>query len=436
MVRSFDQLLCAERVGGRLGERDAAERNEYDADFDKLIFSASVRALMGKTQVFDTIAEAGRSRNRLTHSLEVASIARSLGVAVGARMIAYAGLNGASTRFAFWRVDPREIGSVCAAGGIAHDIGLPPLGHVGEEVIGDFFARCDYRWLINKGLDAARTDYEDLVQFEGNALNLRMQCRVDGWRGERGGLNLTAATLATMKYPYPRRGGRKYGVLSEDVGILAWIADRTGMQPDSAGGFKRHPFSWLVEASDDIAWCMADAEDAANIGALPLDVAETLLTEMLNRDDLEECARVDPGPRRLAFMRSRSIRRLVDGVVEIYPEVASALEDGTLDPAQGDLLDRSRHGAAIREIKRLSREMIYRSDRVQAVREARSRSMSRALERIMGEVEATITKPGRATPILDRMLGWRMGGAGDCPVQRAIDGVVLLGDGDIVAIGE
>lgn len=436
MARDFEKLLCWERLGGRLGERDTIERDQYSADYDKLVFSRAIRSLMGKTQVYDALEESGRSRNRLTHSLEAASIARSLGVAVGARMVAWMGWQGAPEHAGFWRIDPNQIGSICAAGALMHDIGLPPLGHVGEEVIGAFFATNDLRHLIS---NEDGTDYEDLIAYEGNAINLRLVAKVDGWRGERGGLNLTAATLATMKYPFSRRapGKKKYGVLAEDVQILDWIAVRTGMQPDGEGAYRRHPLAWIVEAADDMAWCVADVEDAANLGTLEFEHAEDLLGQLLLKQDLDEAAGLPSGPRRLAFMRSRAIRRMVDAVVDLYPSVAEGMENGTLDPSAQDLLDRSGYGRSIRSIKAISRERIYKSDRVMEVRARRSASMERALERIMSAVEAVRSgdREGRETAFLDNLAGWRLGSSKGCQVRRALDAVTMLGDKDIVDLG-
>ena len=432
MARGIDQLLCAERCDDRKGERDRIERNEFDADGDKIAYLASFRVLGHKTQVFDQVTEVGRSRNRLTHTIEASRIARSFGVAVGARMMAYLAMQGRRGREPFWRIDPGHIGSVCAAAAMAHDVGLPPLGHVGEEAIAEFVREGGVSDLIG---DA--TDPEDLRHHEGNAQNLRLLTRIEGWRGRRGGAGLTMATLAaSMKYPYPRREGqRKFGCFAEDEKTLEEIADRTGMIRDQdRGGFKRHPLAYLVEASDDLAYLISDIEDAVTMRVMTDRDVEALMAPMLDEGASRQAAEIEEPERRIVFMRSRVVRRLIDAVVDAYPQMAESIEDGSLDAKTG-LLGKTEFGGAILRIREVSRERIYKSEKVASIRRKRVVSMKNALARLAEGVRAADRGDRQAADFLESFVGWRMSRGEGCRVRRIIDTVTLLGDADIVELG-
>src|SRR5688572_2440788 len=214
MSMQWPQLLCAERLGREMKPQTIAPaRSEFRRDADRLIFSSAFRRLQDKTQVFP-LADNDYVRTRLTHSLEVASVGRSLGARIGTEICA---------RHELASIHGSDFGDIVAAAALAHDLGNPPFGHSGEDAIRHWFAQSPIAAAAKVGLDEKQL--ADIASYEGNAQGFRLLTRLQ-MPDNPGGLQLTHATLgAFTKYPreslipedLPRgASGRKFGFYQSD----------------------------------------------------------------------------------------------------------------------------------------------------------------------------------------------------------------------------
>ena len=371
---------------------DGQQRSPFEIDGDKIGFTDGFRALADKTQVHDRVEHMGNHRNRLTHSIEVSRVGRSLGVALGARMISYYGLHTPASGEAFWRVDPTDIGHIVSAACLAHDLGNPPFGHDGERAISDFFTTTDRG--RNAVAQAGDTVGAELCQHEGNAQGFRMITRSLGWR-EFGGLNLTAATLGAFgKYPFPLQPGQaKYGIHAADMDTARFVARATGMIP-CAEGWQRHPLAWLMEAADDICYLTVDLEDVAFMGLVDIDTLCDLYTPIVGQDEIDRGRRMNNPARMIQYLRSRMIKNLINGCVEIYADIADILDTGTLGKtAHGSgLLAHTPHAEAMQAIRTFSRTEIYQSATTQHFRHGFRAAMGAMLDKMVDELSWVLSR--------------------------------------------
>ncbi len=337
MTRTLDwqHLLPDGRAGAAL-EPASAARSPFQRDHDRILFSGPFRRLADKTQVFPLPVD-DHVHSRLTHSLEVATLGRSLGTLVGRRLVA------AGARLPEGR-DPRDVGDCVAAACLAHDLGNPPFGHVGEQAIQEYFARHAPSGLLD-GL--SERERRDLVRFEGNAQAFRILTRLEQpWRG--GGLELTHATLgAFMKYPCASdvggrgergRSVRKHGVMSRE--LPAWEATAAALHLERrAPGldrWPRHPLAFLTEAADDVAYLLLDLEDGFRLKHVAEDeylalvrplggtgaVASEAGRKLANRND-----RLD----RAGWLRAQAIDTLLHELADTFLARLDGILDGTFD---------------------------------------------------------------------------------------------------------
>lgn len=356
------------------------QRSPFQTDGDKITFSEGFRALADKTQVHDRTGIAAAFRNRLTHSMEVSRVGRSLGVAVGARMIAYYGFHAAPHGEAFWRVDPTDIGHIVSAACMAHDIGNPPLGHEGEDEISNFYAKSPIGKKVCSMVDGSLA--QELCLHEGNAQGFRMVTRTMGWR-EGGGLNLTSATLAAFgKYPFTLRpGSKKYGVHAADLETMSQVAHNTGMRPDPEGGWKRHPLAYLMEAADDICYLTVDMEDAAQLGIISFETLLENFGHVLDPASIDTARAMSNKSQAIKFMRSKMVKSLINACVEVYPSIAEHVETGELCKAThgGGFLGHCRYGEAMAKIRDFSTREIYHAPALADIRSSYRKVVTDAL---------------------------------------------------------
>lgn len=388
VTRSIASLINPTRAHQDAGEPasgalSAPVRSPFETDGDKIVFSEGYRALADKTQVHDRTYAGGVFRNRLTHSMEVSRVGRSLGVGVGARMLHLFALHAPAAGDAFWRVDSTDIGHIVAAACMAHDLGNPPFGHDGEDTISAFFAEHDLGKEACKR--AGKTVARELRQHEGNAQGFRMITRSMGWR-DGIGLNLTAATLAAFgKYPHAVRSGvKKYGVHAADLPTMERVAEQTGMAPDGKGGWIRHPLAWLMEAADDICYLTVDLEDAAQLGLVDFEDVLELFAPIVGLPAIDTARSLGDRIAALAFLRSQVVKALITSCVAIYPEIAAKIENGALKagPYGKGLVASGQHGQALAAIRDYSRKAIYRADSVQECRAGYRAAFETALARL------------------------------------------------------
>lgn len=421
-------------------------RSPFEMDGDKIVFSEGYRALADKTQVHDRTAATGTFRNRLTHSMEVSRVGRSLGVGVGTKMLNLLSLKTSSMGDAFWRVDPSDIGHIVAAACMAHDLGNPPFGHEGEDEISAFFSTTDVGREACKrtGKIVAR----ELQNHEGNAQGFRMITRTMGWRPGVG-LNLTVATLAAFgKYPYPIRGEKKYGVLHADMPTMEKVAQATNMRPDGKGGWIRHPLAWLMEAADDICYLTVDLEDAAHIGLIDFNTVLLHFRNVLDGSVIDEARQMTDRNHALKFLRSRMVKTLINACVDVYVNIAEDMETGALDKQYGGgLLGHGRHGKAMAEIRTFSRNHIYKSDELQAARAEYRGLFSKALDRLSTELLTwldtrrpgeVLTRGDTQATFLTKLACAQVGAIIPQTAEHAfpwlIDQITLMSDAEILEI--
>lgn len=309
-------------------------RTPFEKDYDRLLFSTPVRRLADKTQVFP-LERNDSVRTRLTHSHEVANLARSLGTRL---------LRINSSIFGE-EENCNQAPVILATVGLAHDLGNPPFGHQGETAIKDWFSEHEFlfaamgreRGKKDPRFVAVPTEQQgDFLQFEGNAQSLRLLCRLQNTIGDAG-LDLTAGTLAAlMKYPVSSAevsqksvSSKKHGYFVSEADFVGWIRSTTGLK---AG--QRHPLTWLMEASDDIAYSVLDIEDAMKKGLVsPEDLLAhlrhkfpkeqlgnllTSLTTLFKKADNEKFSLSRSREIKIGYLRTLLIDKLMASVVEGY----------------------------------------------------------------------------------------------------------------------
>ncbi|MGL6250217.1 MAG: dGTP triphosphohydrolase, partial [Billgrantia desiderata] len=266
----WQQLLDPSRLHGKpTSGRDEIGRSPFHKDHDRIVFSGSFRRLGRKTQVHP-LTDNDHIHTRLTHSLEVGCVGRSLGMIVGELL---------RERLPKW-ITPADLGVIVQAACLGHDIGNPPFGHAGEYAIRDWFKRAE---ADGSGLLEGLSEREraDLLTYEGNAQGFRIVTQIE-YNQFRGGMRLTAATLGTLlKYPWTvEHGGSagKFGCYQSERPLLEDVTRCLGLLPRGEGRWCRHPLAWLVEAADDICYALLDLEDGLEMGILRFEeVAEVLL---------------------------------------------------------------------------------------------------------------------------------------------------------------
>lgn len=328
MAMNWRQLLSSQRLGKEgVSPSPGEQRTEFQRDFDRLIFSSAFRRLQNKTQVFP-LPGSVFVHNRLTHSLEVSSVGRSLGTDVG-RVLQ-------ERHPELSDIDFLSIGSIVSAACLAHDMGNPPFGHSGEEAIRSFF-----REGKGRSLQALLPWHlwSDLINFDGNANTFRLLTHQFCGR-RKGGFGLTYSTLASIvKYPYPSFfvTKPKFGFFNTECQEFSTIASTLGIPLLALGNghekWARYPLVYLVEAADDICYEIMDIEDAYKLRMLSYEEASSLLLGFYSeeqRESLRNCHPdvVDKGER-IVYYRSCAINALERACVKAFLEHEEEILAGT-----------------------------------------------------------------------------------------------------------
>lgn len=346
-------------------------RTSFLRDYDRVIFSSAFRRLQNKTQVFPLPGPVF-VHNRLTHSLEVASVGRSLGKAVGDALAAKYADRGDDFK-EFYKY---ELPSVIAAGCLAHDIGNPPFGHSGEDAIRNFFRELQGEGRARFDGELSPNQQRDLLFFEGNANAFRTLTHNFNER-TLGGFRLTYATLASIvKYPCDSLNGfdkkrlatKKSGFFDSEIATYQSIASALGIPQLDAGKnvFARHPFVYLVEAADDICYRIIDFEDAHRLHIISIDTIGELFLSFFDdetgydaRDRVEKVFHeINDDNQKVQFLRAKLINLLIFRVRDVFMEKESALLDGTLEKSLIDYL-LPRELALMKKIDTFSVQHIY-----------------------------------------------------------------------------
>ena len=360
---NWEKLLSLKRFGDTQ-KRERKDQDEtrlgFEVDYDRIIFSSEFRSLQDKTQVVP-LSNEDFVHTRLTHSLEVSVVGRSLGRQVGTKILEkFPDLKNTSGYQA------NDFGAIVAAASLAHDIGNPPFGHSGEKSIGQFF-------ISGKGKEfskeLSKKQYQDLCDFEGNANGFKIltQSRI----GREGGLRLSYATLgAFVKYPkesLPIKptsnvSHKKYGFFQTEVDVFSDIAEELGLNKDETGSYIRHPLAYLVEAADDICYTIIDFEDGINLGLIEEEFAlEYLINLVRDSINTEKYHKLSNTSDRISYLRALSINTLINECVEIFMNNEDQIMQGVFTSS---LLDKSKYKAQIDDIIKISIENIYESKEV------------------------------------------------------------------------
>ena len=361
-MMNWQQLISNKRLGQEHRHpKRHDDRTEFKRDYDRLIFSAPFRRLQNKTQVFP-LPGSIFVHNRLTHSLEVASVGMSLGNDVAQQLI---------------RRHPQlsdslfsEIGQIVATACLAHDMGNPPFGHSGEKAIQSFFAEGSGQYLQT---EVSPVFWSDITHFEGNANAFRLLTHQ--FEGRRpGGFVMTYSTLASIvKYPFSSlAAGKKgkFGFFETEKALYIRVAEELGLLRKSSEGeplrYARHPLVWLVEAADDICYEIMDLEDAHKLKIISYEDASRILLSFFDEETrrsiqqriLEEGV-TDPNEK-VVYLRACVIGLLENECVQVFVDHEDEILSGTFEGSLIDHISALPH-EAYRQCSQMSVERIYRS---------------------------------------------------------------------------
>ncbi len=361
---NWEQLLSLKRFGDtnkRLRKEQDETRLGFEVDYDRIIFSSEFRGLQDKTQVVP-LSKTDFVHTRLTHSLEVSVVGRSLGRKVGKLLLEkhphLENVHG-------YRMN--DFGAIVAAAALAHDIGNPPFGHSGEKAIGAYFKDGDGVQFKKHLTDK---EYQDLCDFEGNANGFKIL--TESREGREGGLRLSYATLgAFMKYPkesLPKRPtnhivDKKYGFFQSEKDMFIDVAselDLTKRSNDSLS-FQRHPLAFLVEAADDICYTIIDFEDGINLGLIQEEYALEYLITLVKNINKTKYSELKTTEDRVSYLRALAIGTLIDEAASLFMTHEESILAGEFETA---LLDVSKYKAQIKDIIDISVNNVYRSKEV------------------------------------------------------------------------
>ena len=358
---NWEQLLSLKRYGDthkRLRKEQDETRLGFEVDYDRVIFSSEFRSLQDKTQVVP-LSQTDFVHTRLTHSLEVSVVGRSIGRKVGEKLLQkHPHLRDT------YGYQANDFGAIVAAASLAHDIGNPPFGHSGEKAIGEFFITGNGKRFKD---ELTESQYQDLCYFEGNANGFKILTK--SRKGREGGLRLSYATLgAFMKYPkesLPHKPSRhiadkKYGFFQSEKEAFVDVAKELGLLKTGSKGnvaFSRHPLTYLVEAADDICYTIIDFEDGINLGLIQEEFAlEYLINLVRDSINTKKYHQLQNTKDRVSYLRALAINTLINEVVSVFMTNEEDILRGEFSQA---LLDRSKYEAQINDIIKISIEKVY-----------------------------------------------------------------------------
>lgn len=380
----WERLISSKRLGlEEYHDPESRSRSDFQRDYDRMIFSSPFRRLQNKTQVFPLPGHIF-VHNRLTHSLEVSSVGRSMANSVAD-----------SLRHKYkeeeWSSLFHHLGDITATACLCHDMGNPPFGHSGEKAISTFFSEREGRGLRDM---LSASEWSDFTHFEGNANSLRLLTHQ--FAGRRpGGFAMTYSALASIvKYPYnslQAGPGGKFGFFTSEQDTYRKIANELGIPALDAEAtrFMRHPLVFIVEAADDICYQIMDIEDAHRLAILSLDEVASLFLGFFGEEDAARMRRgmghLDDPNEKVGYLRSNVIGALVGDCARVFAENETSLLRGELE---GSLIDQA--SPRLREgygrCAAIARKKIYMASDVIDVEIAGNRIITYLLNSLMEAV--------------------------------------------------
>ncbi len=381
----WEQLLSQKRLGKENDNNTvkSKDRTVFQKDYDRIVFSSAFRRLQNKTQVFP-MPKSDYVRNRLTHSLETASVGRSLGNLVGDYVIQKH--NSLANTYDF-----SDFGAIVSAACLAHDIGNPPFGHSGEDAISSFFRRKTSKKYFS---NLTKTQIADLQNFEGNAAGFKIISSTPNAQSDvPGGLGLTYSTYASfVKYPkgsFPDlkhtkiASLKKFNYFDAEKPVYSKIANELNIGKITVEGEQYHmrfPLAFLVEAADDICYTIIDYEDGFQEGLISFDEVENAFAEILKDEWAElkpKYSTIYDKISKINYLRSRSINTLIQQAVEVFKDNEQRILEGRFNHS---LLDNIPASKIISFIKKDSFERIYSSETVLKIEAAGYKVLPQLLE--------------------------------------------------------
>ena len=382
---NWNKLLSTKRLGmeGWASSEKSEDRTQFQRDYDRIIFSSPFRRMQNKTQVFP-LPEHIFVHNRLTHSLEVASVGRSLGNLFSEKLLN----NFPKNPFI------SEIGTIVSTSCLAHDLGNPPFGHSGEAAISNFFmkgAGQEFQAQLSKG------EWKDFTLFDGNANAFRLLTHQ--FNGKRpGGFALTYSTLSgIVKYPHEAVLAKKpkFGFFQSEKENYKKIATELEIasQPNNLESFVRHPLVYLVEAADDICYQIMDLEDAFKLGILSFEQTKNLYLGFydveLDRKNIKNIeatlTRVSDKNEQISYLRAGIIGKLIYESIRIFEENQDDILKGDF---VGSLIGslQNKQADAMNLVKEISYSQIYNHRSVVEIEIAGYKIIGTLLEEFVGAI--------------------------------------------------
>ena len=369
----WNSLISKKRLFEAVSQADRTEnRSVFDMDHDRVVYSNYFRRMHDKTQVFPyaPLSPTSQARSRLSHSLEVSCVGRSLGTLAGSHLVDM----GVT-------IIPYDLGSITATACLAHDIGNPPFGHAGEDAIREWSA---------KNITVLEDPWErdDILNFEGNAQGFRILTRLEAWQ-RKGGLRTTVTTLAAFtKYPCSSinsslRGEnvseKKHGFFKDDLESFNEVYSSLSIpcKKGTQNSYPRHPLAFLTEAADDICYAIVDLEDAFHLGIIPFSKIQELILPIAQSDSGFEDDPDFDEEIRLSRYRSAAISALVHQATETFAESLEAIESFNFDKS---LIKVIRDHQLYENIKSFSLDYIYTAQKVMEIESAGFRAITGLLD--------------------------------------------------------
>jgi len=383
-LMQWKKLLSAQRLGCARSAGLQQGRSPFQQDFDRIVFSSSFRLLHDKAQVFP-LSDEDHVRTRLTHSIETASIGRSLGAIAGV---------GICQKLGETDLRANHIGEIVAAASLAHDIGNPPFGHSGEESIRYWFDHSQVAEKLRRQM--SREEIADIQRYEGNAQGFRVLSRLE-MPENYGGMQLTCATLgAVAKYPVSAFAevrpagvaGKKFNYFQSDKKLFEEVANTCGLLPcgSSGEGWCRHPLAFLVEAADDVTYRIVDFEDGHRLNIIEYWELENLMLRIIgdNGETRERLKLIPNERRRVEMLRAMTLGVLVKQLAKVFLEYEQTMLAGELEKPLIELIPA---GKILAEIYDISIEKIYTYRRAVEIGVAGYELTSGLLDALMSAVE-------------------------------------------------
>ncbi|MBO5722605.1 MAG: dNTP triphosphohydrolase [Lentisphaeria bacterium] len=444
MAMQWKKLLSARRLGCARSAGVQQGRSPFQQDFDRIVFSSSFRLLHDKAQVFP-LSDEDHVRTRLTHSIETASIGRSLGAIAGV---------GICKKLGESDIRPNHIGEIVAAASLAHDIGNPPFGHSGEESIRYWFTHSPVAAELRRQMSA--DEIADIDLYEGNAQGFRVLSRLE-MPENYGGMQLTCATLgAVAKYPVTASAkvrpagvaGKKFNFFQSDKALFDEVAATCGLLPVGCcgEGYGRHPLAFLVEAADDVTYRIVDFEDGHLLKIIEYWELENLMLRIIgDTGETRERLKLIPNERRrVEMLRAMTLGALVKQLTKTFLDYEDVMLAGELEKPLIDLIPA---GKILAEIYDISVEKIYTYRRATEIGVAGYELTSGLLDVLVSAVEEyidAIKRNEKPEPRSRRLMGLLPAGCCEpenpewmqsayCRVQRLLDYFTSMTDTNAVS---